>query len=146
MMLMPSIFRNDFMDDFFNLPERFYPSTRSLQTNTMMQTDVKETEDSYEVTVNLPGFAKEDIKGELKNGYLTIRAESAQKKDETDEKGRYIRRERHYGSCSRSFYVGDAITREDIKAKFENGTLKFTVPKKEKDPTVEASKYISIEG
>ena len=94
----------------------------------------------------MPGFDKGDIKAELKNGYLTISASSHKNNDEKDNDGRYTRRERYSGSCSRSFYVGGDVKQEDIKAKFENGILKVTVPKKEEKPAVEENKYISIEG
>lgn len=142
-MLMPSIFRENFMDDFFGFPERYFG--RSFNTNRMMQTDVAETDDGYEVTMDLPGFKKEDVKAELKDGYLTITANTNTNNDEKDKNGRYIRRERYSGTCSRSFYVGENVTQEDIKARFENGTLKLDIPKKEK-PKVEESKRISIEG
>lgn len=149
-MLMPSIFRDGFRDsffeDFFRMPERFYPSVKSYQQSSLMQTDIKENETSFEVTMNLPGFAKEDVKGELKDGYLTISAESSQNKDEKDDDGTYIKRERYFGSCRRSFYVGEAVNEEDIKAKFENGTLKLTIPKKNAQAAAEKSKFISIEG
>ena len=97
------------------------------------------------LTMNLPGVKKEDVTAELKDGYLTIHATSNQNKDEKDEDGKYIRRERYSGSCNRSFYVGDAVTEEDIKASFENGTLKMTIPKKEAKAVPE-KKFISIEG
>lgn len=142
-MLMPSIFGENFMDDFFGFPERYFG--RSFNTNRMMQTDVAETDDGYEVTMDLPGFKKEDVKAELKNGYLTITANTNTNNDEKDKNGKYIRRERYSGTCSRSFYVGENVTQEDIKARFENGTLKLDIPKKEK-PKVEESKCISIEG
>ena len=89
---------------------------------------------------------KEDVKAELKDGYLTVSAETNTKKDEKAEDGKYIRRERYSGSCSRSFYVGDGVKQEDIKAKFEDGTLKLFVPKEAAKPAVEQKKYISIEG
>jgi HSP20 family molecular chaperone IbpA len=111
-----------------------------------MQTDIEESETGYALTMNLPGFKKEDVKAELKDGYLTINASTNSSKEEKDEKGKYIRKERYSGSCSRSFYVGEAVTQEDIKAKFEDGTLKISVPKKELKPEVEEAKYISIEG
>lgn len=142
-MLMPSIFGENFMDDFFGFPERYFG--RNFSTNRMMQTDVAETDDGYEVTMDLPGFKKEDVKAELKNGYLTITANTDTNNDEKDKNGKYIRRERYSGTCSRSFYVGENVTQEDIKARFENGTLKLDIPKKEK-PKVEESKWISIEG
>ena len=96
--------------------------------------------------MNLPGFKKEDVTGEVKDGYLIIKASTKNSKDEKDAKGKYIRKERYEGSCNRSFYVGDAITQEDIKAKFEDGVLKITVPKKEAKPQVEEKKFIAIEG
>ena len=95
---------------------------------------------------NLPGFAKEDIKAELKDGYLTIKAETNQDNDEKDADGKYIRRERYTGSCSRSFYVGDGVTQEDIHATFKDGVLALEIPKKEAIPQEEEAKYIAIEG
>lgn len=111
-----------------------------------MKTDIKDTDQGYEITMNLPGVKKEDVKAELKDGYLTISASSNNSRDEKDDNGRYIRRERYSGSCSRSFYVGDQVTEADIKAKFENGTLTMMIPKKEVQPAVEDKKYIAIEG
>ena len=140
-MLMPSIFGEDLFDDWMN-----WPWSRSYNYNTLMKTDVRDTKDSYELDIDMPGFAKEDIKAELKDGYLTISAASKKDNDQKDENGKYIRRERYAGSCSRSFYVGDQIIQEDVKAKFENGILKLSIPKKEEKPAVEENKYISIEG
>lgn len=141
-MLMPNIFTNTYFNDFFEDP------FKSLDYNTsgLMTTDVKDTKDGYEMTMNLPGVKKEDIQAELKDGYLTINAVSNSNKDEKDKDGKYIRKERYSGSCSRSFYVGDAVTQDDVKAKFENGVLTLEVPKKEEAPKVEEKKYISIEG
>ena len=141
-MLMPSIFNDNLFDDFFDFN---YPTFR-YDTTELMKTDIKETDNGYEVTMNLPGVKKEDVKAELKDGYLTIQASSNSNKDEKDSDGKYIRRERYSGSCSRSFYVGDAVTEADIKAKFENGTLTMMIPKKEVQPAVENKKYIAIEG
>ena len=112
----------------------------------MMKTDVKDTDQGYEVVMNLPGVKKEDVKAELKEGYLTISASSNSGNDEKDKNGKYIRRERYSGSCSRSFYVGKDVKQEDIKAKFEDGTLKLLIPKKEEKPAVEEKNYIAIEG
>jgi HSP20 family molecular chaperone IbpA len=140
-MLMPSIFGEDLFDDWMN-----WPWSRSYNYNTLMKTDVRDTKDGYELDIDMPGFAKEDIKAELKDGYLTISAASKKDNDQKDENGKYIRRERYAGSCSRSFYVGDQISQEDVKAKFENGILKLSIPKKEEKPAVEENKYISIEG
>ena len=142
-MLMPSIFGESLLDDFFDFPfENSYRSGRSQ----LMRTDIKDTDQGYEVTMNLPGVKKEDVKAELKDGYLTISASSNNSRDEKDDNGRYIRRERYSGSCSRSFYVGDQVTEADIKAKFENGTLTMMISKKEVQPAVEDKKYIAIEG
>ncbi len=138
-MLMPSIFGENLLDDFFDFP---FDGRRTE----MMSTDIKDTDTGYEITMSLPGVKKEDVKAQLKDGYLTIQASANNKKDEKDDKGRYIRRERYSGSCSRSFYVGDQITEADIKAKFENGALVLTIPKKDAQEKVEDSKYISIEG
>ena len=134
---MLATYRNNIFDDLFNAP--FF--TRSEQN--MMKTDIKEHDTGYELTVDLPGVKKEDIKAELNDGYLTITAENNTSKDEKDEKGKYICRERYSGSYSRSFYVGDAVTEEDIKAKFENGTLTLDIPKKDALPEKQA-KYIAI--
>ena len=143
-MLMPSIFGENLLDDFFDFP---FGSNYTATDSSLMKTDIKEMENGYEVTMNLPGVKKEDVKAELKDGCLTISASSNSNKDEKDEEGRYIRRERYSGSCSRSFYVGDAVTEDEIKATFEHGALMLTVPKKEEKPAVvENKKYIAIEG
>ena len=146
-MLMPSILSNDFMDDFFSVP-RVTGFGRHFNNDfaRMMTTDVKESDTGYQLDMNLPGFAKEDIKAELKDGYLTIQAESTNSNDEKDENGNYIRRERYTGSCSRSFYVGDAVTQEDIHASFKDGVLSLNIPKKDAIPEKEETKYIAIEG
>ena len=141
-MLMPSIFGDDLFDDFFGYQFGGY----GWNGGSLMKTDIKDTDQGYEMTMNLPGVKKEDIKAELKNGYITIHVSSNTNQDEKDEKGRYIRRERYSGNCSRSFYVGDQITQEDIKAKFEDGILRIDIPKKEAKPAVEENKYVSIEG
>ncbi|MBQ8488668.1 MAG: Hsp20/alpha crystallin family protein [Pseudobutyrivibrio sp.] len=147
-MLMPSILSNDFMDDFFSVPRvtGFGGSRFDRDFSRMMTTDVKETDNGYQLDMNLPGFAKEDIKAELKDGYLTINAESNSSNDEQDDDGNFIRRERYTGSCSRSFYVGDGVTQDDIHAAFKDGVLTLTVPKKEAIPEKEETKYIAIEG
>ena len=127
---------NPWRSDFFNTPsDRKY----------MMSTDVKENDDTYELDIELPGYKKEDVHAELNNGYLTISASKNENRDEKDEKGNYIRRERYSGSCSRSFYVGENVKQEDIHAKFEDGVLKLVVPKEDKKK-VEEKKYIAIEG
>ena len=112
----------------------------------MMKTDVRETEDGYEVDIDLPGFKKDEINAELKDGYLTISAAKGLDKDEQDEKsGKYIRRERYAGSMSRSFYVGEDISQKDVHAKYENGILKLSLPKKAAEK-IEHNNNIAIEG
>lgn len=139
-MLMPSIFGENLFDDWMSFP------FRNFNTNSLMKTDIRETDGSFELDIDMPGFNKEDLKAELKEGYLTISASTNKDNGEKDENGRYIRRERYVGSCSRSFYVGEDIKQDDIKAKFENGILKISVPKKETQPKVEEDKHIAIEG
>lgn len=148
-MMMPSIFRDNFMDDFFNFD--FGDAFRGMKRPgpaEMMRTDVKEDEIGYELQVSLPGFTKEDINAELKDGYLILNAVRTENNDQKDaETGKYIRRERYTGSCQRRFYVGNDLTEEDIKAKYENGVLTIAIPKKEPaKPEVEQKKYIAIEG
>lgn len=142
-MYMPSIFGGNMFDDFFRFPFAGYDTA---DIGEMMKSDVKETEQGYEVTMNLPGVKKEDVKAELKDGYLTIQATTNTSNEEKESDGTYIRRERYCGSCSRRFYVGDQVTQEDIKAKFEDGTLKLQIPKKEAKAEVPEKKYIAIEG
>ena len=139
-MLMPSIFRNDVFDNFFEDPFGSYGATD------LMSTDIQDKDGAYEITMNIPGAKKEDVQAELKDGYLTVSASVNNSKDEKDEQGNYIRRERYSGTGSRSFFVGDDVTEEDIKAKFEDGTLKMIIPKKEAKPAVETKRFISIEG
>ena len=132
-MLMPSIFgENLFNDDWmdFGFPE-VDKTLYGKHANNVMKTDVKETDTGYEVDIDLPGFKKDEINAQLDNGYLTISAAKGLDKDEKDKKGKYIRKERYAGAMSRSFYVGEGITQEDIKAKYEDGILRLSVPKKE---------------
>ena len=145
-MLMPSIFGENLFDDFmdgFAFPTANWNYAKN--TANVMKTDIKENDKGYELDVDLPGYKKEDVKAELKDGYLTISASNDNTKEEKDEDGKYIRKERYTGSVSRSFYVGKYVTEEDIHAKFENGFLKLSVPKVDA-PKVEENKYISIEG
>ncbi len=111
----------------------------------MMKTDIMEKDGGYELTIDMPGVKKENVKAELNDGYLTVSTNSDYTNDEKNEDGRYIRRERYSGSFSRSFYVGSTLKQEDIKAKFEDGTLRLSVPKKEALPETETSRFISIE-
>ena len=145
-MMMPSIFGENLFNDWFDFSfpdvDRKYYGRRS--EDQIMRTDVKEKDDAYEVEIDLPGFKKDEIKAELKEGYLTI---SAAKNVNNDEKkdGKYIRQERFTGNVSRSFYVGKNLTQEDIHAKFENGILTLDIPKKDQKQ-VEENRYVTIEG
>lgn len=132
--------KNDFdlFEDMFRDP--FFTSNESK----IMRTDIKEHKDKYVIDIDLPGYKKEDIKLSVDDGYLTVHA-SMDSENEEKEKGKYVRRERYMGSCSRSFYVGDAVKSEDIKASFKNGTLKIEVPKKEDKKELPEAKYIEIE-
>ncbi len=145
---MPSIFGEDLFDEFFDDFARPVRRARNYAapSGSVMSTDVKETDDSYELDINLPGYKKEDVKAELNDGYLTISASTETNNDEKDSNGKYIRRERYYGTCSRSFYVGEEVTQEEIKARFEDGILKLSVPKKDAKTAVPEKKYIAIEG
>ena len=149
-MMMPSIFRENLFDDLmesFAFPT-FPDVDRALywkNAKKLMKTDVKETQDGYVVDIDLPGFKKEEIQMQLENGYLTVNASKGLEKEEKNEDGRYVRRERYAGSMSRSFYVGENVTENDIHPKYENGILTFSLPKEEKR-AVEEKKYIAIEG
>ncbi len=132
--MLPSIFGEDLFDDFFSDPfgTRFMQGRDPLfgkHGKALMRTDVRETEDSYELDVDLPGFKKDEIDLDLQDGYLTIRAAKGLDKDEQDKRGKYIRQERYAGALSRSFYVGEAVEPDQVTAKFEDGILRLTVPK-----------------
>ena len=156
---MPSLFYDDFdlFDDAFGGPlfndRDFKDMEKKLygrRAKNMMSTDVKETKDGYEMVVDLPGFTKKDISVQLDNGYLTITAAKGFEKNqdesaETENEGKYIRRERYCGEMTRSFYVGDYLTQEDVKAKFKHGILTLDIPKQEA-AKVQENKYIAIEG
>ena len=148
-MLLPSIFGENLFDDWMDFS---FPQVADVDkelygkhAKNMMKTDVKETEKGYEVAVDLPGFKKDEIQLELNDGYLTISAEKGLDKEEKDKKDKYIRRERYAGSMSRTFYVGESVTENDIHAKYENGILTLDVPKEEAKKVPE-KRYISIEG
>ena len=154
-MLLPSIFGENLFDDFFDdVP--FFDNRAENQiekklygrhAHNVMKTDIKETDDNYELIVDLPGFKKDEIKVSLEDGYLTIEAAKGLDEDEQEKKTcKYIRKERYAGACQRSFYVGDNLTQEDIKGEFKHGILTLNVPKKEAKPAVETNKYIAIEG
>ena len=152
-MLMPSIFGNDMFGDFFTDPwfddKEFKDMQKKLyghRAKNVMSTDVKEVENGYELEIDLPGFKKDEIKASVENGYLTISAARGLDEDEKDKKsGKYIRRERYAGACERSFYVGEGISQDDIKASFQHGILKLFIPK-EPEKSVEEKKYVAIEG
>ena len=146
-MLLPSIFgENLFNDDWMNFgfPE-VEKALYGKHASHEMKTDVRETDSGYEVDIDLPGFKKDEINIQLDNGYLSISAAKGLDKDEQDKEGKYIRKERYAGSMSRSFYVGNAITQDDIKAKYESGILRLSVPKKAAEE-IESAKRIAIEG
>lgn len=147
-MLMPSIFGENLFDSF--MEDFAFPSIdRTLygkNANSVMKTDVKELDGAYEVDIDLPGFKKDEIRMELDNGYLTVSAAKSMNRDEKNERGSYVRRERYAGSMSRSFYVGDHVTEQDIHPKYENGILTFNLPKQEQKVVEDKKHYIAIEG
>ena len=154
-MLMPSIFGENLFDDFFgDFPFYYDKDMKNVEkklygrkASHVMKTDIKETDNGYELVVDLPGFTKDEVQATLENGYLTISAEKGLDKDEKEkETGHYIRKERYAGACSRSFYVGEDVEQTDIKAEFKHGILTLFVPKKEAKPAVEQKKTIAIEG
>ena len=140
-MLVPRIMRNDLWSDWMN---DFWGNQNNQKVD-VMKTDVKESDKGYSVEIDLPGYKKDDVQATLEDGYLTISASKNSSNDEKDEDGKYIRRERFYGNCSRSFYVGEAVTDADITAKFEDGILNLTIPKKEPEQ-IDTKSYIHIEG
>lgn len=159
-MLTPSLFNENFdlfdrfyQDPWFGLNDHELKNLEKKvyghRAKNVMNTDIKESDSDYEMTIDLPGFKKEEVQVALENGYLTISAakESENNKAENEEKkkGKYIRRERYSGSCQRSFYVGEALEVSDINAKFEHGILKLTIPKKDQKEAA-CNKYIAIEG
>ncbi len=147
-MMMPSIFGENLFDSFmedFGFPD-INRTLYGKHTRNLMKTDVKENEADYEVDIDLPGFKKDEINMQLEKGCLTISAAKSLDKDEQDEKGSYVRRERYAGSMSRSYYVGDHVTAEDVHPKYENGILSFHIPKKEAKALEEKKSFIPIEG
>ena len=149
-MLLPSIFGESLFDDFMNFPtfRDFDDIDKKLygkHATHVMKTDVHEHDDQYEIDIDLPGFKKDEINLSLVNGYLVVGAAKGLDQNEKDKKGKIIRQERYAGSMQRSFFVGDAVKEEDIKAKFEDGVLKLNVPKKEA-PKIPEKKTIMIEG
>ncbi len=147
MLFAPSVFNgnliddlvDDFTDGWFTAPEM------TNRMRGMMRTDIRENDNNYELGVELPGFNKSDINLSLNDGYLTIAAKRDENRNEKDNNGKLIRRERFTGSAERSFYVGDDITEEDITARYENGILSLTIPKKQVRTTIPEKKTIAIE-
>lgn len=131
-------------DDLFDDP--FFTAPTAHLQNTLMRTDIKDDGTNYLLDMELPGFKKEDIQAELKDGYLTITAAHQESSDTKDNDGKLLRQERYRGSCKRSFYVGEALHQEDIRASFENGVLKLQFPKEAPKAVEEAPKYIQISG
>lgn len=147
--MLPSIFRDNLFDDMFGFDfdrefDRMMRPLYGKHSQNMMKTDVRETDNSYELDIDLPGFKKDEITVQLDNGYLSISASKGLDKDEEKKDGKYIRRERYAGSMNRTFYVGSQLTQQDIQAKFEDGILKISVPKKDVQQ-IEQNKYIAIE-
>ena len=149
---LPTIFGENLMDVFDGFDRSFFRNFGSMDralygkhAQNMMKTDVKETDDGYEVDIDLPGFKKDEIQLELNNGYLTISTQKALEKDEKNKKGRMLRQERYAGMMQRSFYVGEHITEEDVKASYESGVLHLVLPKKDA-PRLPEKKTIQIEG
>ncbi|MEE3420764.1 MAG: Hsp20/alpha crystallin family protein [Lachnospiraceae bacterium] len=148
-MLVPSsLFTDSFMNDWFTDTFNRTPDLFHATGSTQMSTDVKEFKDHFEMAVELPGFKKEDVRASLKDGYLTVNAHREEKSPEGEEaenEGRFVRRERFYGTIERSFYVGEDVKQEDIRAKFENGVLIISIPKIEEKPEVEEDQSITID-
>ena len=154
-MLMPSIFGDNLFDDFMNdFPffddrdvKKAEKKLYGRRGRNLMKTDIRETDHSYELEMDLPGFKKDEIRVSLENGYLTVSAAKGLDQDEQEKKtGKYIRRERYAGACERSFYMGEEVTQEEIKGEFKHGILKLTIPKKDAKAQVPEKKYIAIEG
>ena len=144
-MLVPSLFTDNFVNDFFNGAFDRTPSMFHATGSSLMSADVKEFKDHYELGLELPGYKKEDVTASLKDGYLTIEAKREANNDAQDDDGRYIRRERYVGTLTRSFYVGEEVRQEEIKAKFDNGVLDISVPKVDYKPEIETARNITIE-
>ena len=139
MMMIPRRNHFDLFDEMFRDP--FFEGSESK----VMKTDIKEKKDEYLIDIDLPGYEKEDIKMEISDGYLTVHASVNKEVDDEKEKGKYVRKERYVGECSRSFYVGENVSEDEIKAKFKNGTLTIEVPKKDDKKELPDKKYIPIE-
>ena len=136
--MMPSIFGENLFDDFFDDDFSMFPALTGRNplygkhAKNLMKTDVRETENTYELDIDLPGFKKDEISIDLKDGYLSISAAKGLDRDQEDKKGKYIRQERYAGACRRSFFVGEGVEPKDVSAKFEDGILKISLPKQVK--------------
>lgn len=148
MMLMPRMFDEDLFDNWMDFPfEREFSRRNPLygkREKNLMKTDVRQTENGYELDIDLPGFKKEDVSVKLENGYLTVSAARSVDENEAKDSSGYIHKERWSGSCSRSFYLGDGISKQDVKARMEDGILHLTLPKKA--PELPENNLIAIEG
>ena len=148
-MYYPTLFTDNFVEDLldgiFKYPYDVKTKAEAHPLTGRMITDVKEFDDKYQLDMELPGFTKEDVKVELSNGYLIVSAERNENKDEKDEEGKFIRKERYYGKMSRRFYVGKQLTKEDIKGKFDNGMLTLDVPKTPDKPAEPETDIIDID-
>ena len=144
--MLPSNFGENMFDDFFD--GGFFGAHNPLygkHGRNLMKTDIHEKDDTYEIVVDLPGFKKDNISAQLQDGYLTISASKGLDKDEQEKDGTYIRKERYSGSMSRSFYVGEGVTQDDVHAKFEDGILRLSLPKKDVK-SLPKENFIAIEG
>ncbi|MGN0194093.1 MAG: Hsp20/alpha crystallin family protein [Pseudoramibacter sp.] len=141
--MLPSVFGENLFDELMNTFDDGF--LRNVRRTDMMKTDVKESDDGYQLAVDLPGFTKDDVTVKLENGNLIISAETKKTDDKKNDKGEYVRRERYSGSCTRSFYVGDALKKDDIKASMSDGVLKIAIPKKDQK-AVDQAQQIMIEG
>ncbi|MBT9776088.1 Hsp20 family protein [Clostridium sp. MCC353] len=155
-MLMPDLLEDRLFDDFMDFPfddrfykkleKEFFKNSGRHKIGKWMKTDVRETDNSYELEIDLPGFKKDEVTAQLRDGYLTISAVKGLPDDGDKKRGRYLRRERYAGACRRTFYIGGNVDEDGIKAKFKHGTLKLSLPKKGEQPMVEDKNYIQIEG
>ena len=148
--MLPSIFGENLFDDWFGFPT--FPEFRDIDRKLYgrhaareMKTDVHEHDDHYELHMDLPGFKKDELRLELENGYLTVSAAKGHDEEKKDKQGKVVRQERYAGSLQRSFYVGESLTEQDIGARYENGVLSLTIPKRDQ-PKLPERKTIMIEG
>lgn len=147
-MLLPSVFTgfsDPFFDDFFGASKPALKGSGYLRVDNM-KTDIKERENDFLIDMQLPGYSKEDVEVSIKDGYLTVSANRQETKEDKDEDGKYIHKECYRGSCQRSFYVGDHVSSENVKAQFKDGMLTLTVPKVEALPAEEVKQLVEIEG